>query len=60
MPVKGFSRSVRKSGGKGLILRFLVWAGRKHAGWRSLAFPTVWLASLFAEVSGGGEAASLR
>ncbi|KAM6194561.1 endoplasmic reticulum-Golgi intermediate compartment protein 3-like [Sarcoramphus papa] len=38
---KGFSRRVRKSGGKGLILRFVVWAGRKHAGWRSLAFRTV-------------------
>lgn len=41
VPVKGFSRRVRKSGGKGLILCFVVWAGRKHAGWRSLAFPTV-------------------
>lgn len=41
VPVKGFSRRVRKSGGKGLILCFVVWAGRKHASWRSLAFSTV-------------------
>lgn len=41
VPVKEFSRRVRRSGGKGLILCFVVWAGRKDAGWRSLAFPTV-------------------
>lgn len=41
VPVKGFSGRVRRSGGKGLILCFVAWAGRKHASWRSLAFPTV-------------------
>lgn len=46
--------------GKRLILVCVLWASRKSwLEWRSLSFPPTWVPSLFAEISGGGGAASL-